>query len=70
MKRLNHKLLWIKSQNIRNIEKYYRIANIDANREWGKSENLPLPKYERIEVKSNLVGYLNFFKDLLLDFIP
>ena len=46
-------------------EGYQRLANIEATREWGKSENIPLPKYQQPKIKVGNIGWLTFFKQIL-----
>ena len=50
-------------------EGYLRLANIEAMRNWAKTENTHIPAFTMPKVKKNLVGWKNFTR-LVMELRP
>lgn len=68
MKSISHKTLLKKSIGHRNSVEYFRLANIEANREWGQtSASTPTPSFlaEKPDKKKRAWGLLTALRQAL-----
>ena len=67
---IRHPKMLEKSRNARNVEQFYKLANIESNREWAQSANGELREIRSVKVEPWSEAVKHAFKSGIMQFKP